>query len=71
MNTINDIDVFPVDRETLSPREFIELVATNPDLIRSTSIKLPTLGSRSFGSISVEYTRPRYRALPLFKPVAR
>lgn len=71
MTTINDIDVFPVDRETLSPKEFIELIATNPDLIRSTSIKLPALGSRSFGSISVEYTRPRYKSLPLFKPVAR
>ncbi len=71
MAKITDIDVFPVDRETLSPKEFIELAATNPDLIRRTSIKLPVLGSRSFGQISVEYTRPRYKALAPFKPVAR
>lgn len=66
-----DIDVFPVNGETLSPQEFIDLVASSPDLIRSTSIKLPALGSRSFGKISVEYTRPRYRPLMPFKPVAR
>ena len=71
MTKITDIDVFPVDRETLSPKEFIELVATRPDLIGRTSIKLPVLGSKSFGQISVEYTRPRYKSLPLFKPVAR
>lgn len=71
MTKITDIDVFPVERETLSPKEFMELVAKNPDLIRSTSIQLPKLGSNSFGKISVEYTRPLYKTLPMFKPVAR
>jgi hypothetical protein len=66
-----DIDVFPVNGEDLSPQEFIDLVAKNPDLIRRTTFKLPRLGSPGFGKISVEYNRPRYKALAPFKPIAR
>lgn len=71
MKKFTDIDVFPVERETLSPKEFIDLVAVSPDLIRRTAIKLPVLGAAGFGQISVEYTRPRYKSLARFKPVAR
>lgn len=66
-----DIDVYPVNSETLTPQEFIRLVETKPDLIKRTSIQLPQLGGKDFGKISVEYARPIYKALNPFKPVAR
>ena len=66
-----DIDVFPVSGETLSPKEFIELAEKSPDLIASTSFELARLGTDGFWKIRVQYTRPRYKNLPQFKPVAR
>ncbi|QFS66550.1 hypothetical protein [Delftia tsuruhatensis] len=65
------IDVVPVMEETLSPQEFIELVHKDPGLIARTAIALPQLGKAGFGRIRVEYSRPRYKSLPAFKPVAR
>lgn len=65
------VDVRPVRSETLSAKEFIDLVEQSPSLIASTSFELPRLGTNSFGKIRVEYTRPRYKHLQQFKPVAR
>jgi len=65
------VDVRPVRSETLRPEEFIELVEQSPGLIESTSIELPRLGAAGFGSIRVNYTRPRYKSLWSAKPVGR
>ena len=65
------IDIFPVKDEDLTPEEFIELVEKNPSLIERSSIIHPRLGGRGFGRIHVEYSRPRYKSLSPFKPVAR
>ncbi len=65
------IDVYPVQAENLSPAAFIELVEKSPGLIQKSTIIPPTLGSRSFGRIHVEYSRPICMSIPTFKPVAR
>lgn len=66
-----DIEVYPVRSEDLDPKDFIDLVERNPGLIGRSTIVPPRLGSRGFGRIHVEYTRPLYKTLPAFKPVSR
>lgn len=67
----NIIEVRPVQEETLNPEEFIELLEKNPSMIGSSRIITPRLGSKGFGSIHVNYSRPRYRPIKAFEPVAR
>ena len=65
------LDVFPVNEELLSAKEFIDLVEKSPWLIERSRIVPPRLGSKGMGSIQVHYTRPLYKSLPAFKPVHR
>lgn len=65
------VDVFPVRDEDLSPQEFIDLVEKHPSLIERSRIIPPVLGSKGFGTIHVHYSRPRYKALSGFRPIAR
>jgi len=55
------IELLPVKEETLSPQAFIELAQSEPNLIARSRIAPPRLGTAGFGSIQVEYTRPRYK----------
>lgn len=71
MSADTTIDVFPVNEECLSAKEFIELVEKSPWLIKRSRIVAPKLGEKGFGSIEVQYSRPRYKALSVFKPVRR
>lgn len=71
MTASNTIDVFPVKEEFLRPEEFLELVEKNPALIERSTFMPPKLGGKGFGSIHVQYSRPRYRPMTAFKPVAR
>lgn len=60
MNTA--IDVFPVESERLSAKDFLRLVKTNPGLIKSSSIVMPSPGKKDFGAFQVVYSHPIYKA---------
>ncbi|MCF8156421.1 MAG: hypothetical protein K9K35_10485 [Rhodoferax sp.] len=71
MNSANSIDVFPVREELLKPEEFLDLVERNPSMIERSTFIPPKLGGPGFGFIQVQYSRPKYRPINVFKPVAR
>ena len=71
MKNSQTIDVFPVRGESLCPAEFLKLVETNPGMIERSTIMPPKLGEKGFGAIHVQYSRPRYRPMTAFRPVAR
>jgi hypothetical protein len=57
-------DLFPVEQETLSARDFLKLARDNPSVIKQSNIVPGVLGSKSFGAFNVTYTRPIYRTMP-------
>lgn len=52
------IDVRPVHKETISAKEFVQLVKDRPLSIARSRFVMPDLGTRSFGGFEVEYTVP-------------
>lgn len=56
------IDLMPISRERLSPKQFLKLVNENPSLIKSSRAVPPKPGSANFGSFEVAYSRPVYKA---------
>ncbi len=71
MTASNTIDIFPVKEECLAPEEFLALLEKNPTMIERSTFMPPKLGAKGFGTIRVQYSRPRYRPMAVFKPVAR
>lgn len=55
------VDVRPVRRETLSPKDYLKLMAENPMLVERAEFIPPAQGERDFGLFDVRYTRARYR----------
>lgn len=55
------IDVMPIERESLSAAEFAKLVSQHPASIKSSKFIPGSLGSKSFGSFAVTYSRPMYK----------
>ncbi|MDO4952475.1 MAG: hypothetical protein Q4E34_01435 [Synergistaceae bacterium] len=54
------IDMVRVDKEILTPEEYIKLKETNPNSIKSTRIVPCTFGKDGFGKIEVTYHAARY-----------
>ncbi len=50
----------PKTEQDLTPAEFIELIRTNRDVIRSSKIIPPKLGEKGFGKIRVTRKTPVY-----------
>lgn len=57
------LDLFPVETESVSAHEFARLLRESPSVIKESHFVAPAIGSRSFGSFSVTYSRPIYKTL--------
>ena len=57
----SEVHLNPVERERLSPSEFIETVNSRSEDIRTTSYVSPKLGEDHFGYFEVEYDPPVYK----------
>ena len=57
----SEVYLNPVERERLSPSEFIETVNRRSEDIRTTSYVPPKLGDDHFGYFEVEYDSPVYK----------
>lgn len=66
MSASKIIDVLPIEHEHLSAKDFQSLVRDNPGIIKESKFVPAKLGSRSFGSFSVTYTRPIYKTFSNF-----
>lgn len=55
------VDVRPVRRETISPSEYLKLLAENPTLIERAEFIAPRIGRNDFGVFDVRYTRSRHK----------
>lgn len=61
---LNLTSLMPIQSERLSAKDFMDLVRTNPGIIKQFRAIPPSLGTPSFGKFEVIYTRPVYR--PVF-----
>lgn len=57
---IKTLETRPIDRQVVSPSEFVRLVEDSGSNIKETRIIAPILGSNEFGSIEVTYHAPVY-----------
>ncbi len=55
------IDTVVVDREVLSPDEFLRKIEKERSAIKSSRIVAPKLGRPGFGGVEVEYNYPIFR----------
>ena len=60
MNMERVIDMVRVDKEILTPEEYLKLKETKPATIKSTRIVPCSFGKDGFGSIEVTYHAARY-----------
>jgi len=56
-----EVQLEPVTREKLSPVEFLQLLDSDKELIKSSRFISPRLGDDNFGYFDVEYERPVYK----------
>lgn len=56
------LDMLRVDKELLTPEEYIELRKRDPGSIKRTRIVASKLGDKGFGGIEVTYKSARYVA---------
>lgn len=52
---------YPIAKETLSPKKFLDLTERDRENIKSSKIEPAKLGDRGFGGITVEYKYPVIR----------
>jgi hypothetical protein len=57
----SEVDLTPLNREYLTPSEFLEAVDRVPDQIHNASFVAPRLGDDHFGYFEVEYETPVYK----------
>lgn len=57
----NRLQLEPVREERMGPAEFLEVLESNPDNIKSSSFVAPRLGENHFGYFEVEYRFPVYK----------
>lgn len=57
------LDVRPVRSETISPKEYLKLLAEHPTLIERAEFIPPGAGRSGFGEFLVKYTRARHKSL--------
>lgn len=62
MRNTKVIDLVPKTRERISFDKFASLMRDRRDTIKAVNIQLPRLGSKGFGSVTVEYAMPQYIA---------
>jgi len=56
------LDTRAVTEEVMSASKFLELARTNPSLIKSSRVIMPSPGKPGFGGFIVQYAYPQYRA---------
>lgn len=57
----NTIHLHKISKESLSPREFVNLKAGDKANISYTEVVPPRLGQKDFGKITVHYKNPVYK----------
>lgn len=55
------LDLEPVMRERLSPSEFLSVLESKQDRVKSSNFVPPKLGDDHFGYFEVEYDEPVYK----------
>jgi hypothetical protein len=56
----DEIQLIPVERERLTPAQFLRTMRERRDLVESSSYNPPQLGDDHFGYFDVEYREPIY-----------
>jgi len=57
---LEEMKMFLLNKEKLSPSEYLRLTEKDRSAIKSSRIIPPKLGSDSFGEIEVTYRHPKY-----------
>ncbi len=58
---MNDLVAKSISQEILSPKDYLELLASDKDRVEKASIIPPKVGSKGFGTIQVFYKTPIYK----------